>query len=261
VIRVKLIVLALALALSAALMARAASTTNANFSDTKAGTISGTLGSWATTCTLEAGSSKAVHRACDGQDTPRVLPIARFDGDGRLYLDFGDLSAGNSNSSPDVFRLVSQDTVARRISFASEGEISPMIGAVALAHGASLLAAGAASRVSVKLRIPTCKPPGEYRGTLVISVGGAGLLRVPMTLTVLGKGRGKVYEIVPTSATTQPKAPSTPVATPSPLATEVTPSPQASSGSTTPTPGARSATPSPEASSDWIITSPTEPPP
>ena len=136
-IKAKLIVLALALALSALLMARAAGTTNAYFTDTQAGTISGTLGQWSARWTLEPGTSKA-HHAADLKSS-HLEPIARLDGDGQLFLDFGDEVAGNSNSSPDVFRIVSHDSADHIISFSCEGDIAVMIDGVELSGHSPVL--------------------------------------------------------------------------------------------------------------------------
>lgn len=219
-IKFKLMALALALVLSAVLMARAASTTGAYFSDTKAGVITGTLGNWAPSCTLEPGTSKARHWDDTDPDTPHVQPIAQLHAEGQLYLDFGDETAGNSNSSPDVFRVVSHDTLDRAISFAVEGDMSLMIATVELDKHGDILAAGAARSVRVKLGIPKSAVPGEYSGELVISVEGSGELLVPMVVTVRRqKGEPRPhFTAMPVDGTPTPRQSGTPSPPPSPAA-------------------------------------------
>ena len=209
-IKLKLIALALALVLSAALTARAGGMTDALFSDTASGTISGTIGSWSPPpCTLEAGSSKARHWDLKEEQSPRVLPIAQSGAEGQLYLDFGDESPGNANSSPDTFRIVSHDAVARGLSFVVTGAVSGMISQVELKQ-AAVLDAGATESVRVKLSVPKDALPGEYAGELIVWVEGTGELRIPVVLTVKARGGGGEPE---PQSTATPDAP-TPVATP-----------------------------------------------
>ena len=180
-IRLKLIALALCLVCSAALIAQTSRATDAYFSDAKTGAITGTIGNWGRPCTLEIGTSKAKHWI-PGQQSPKLMPIAFFDIEGQMRLDFGDEPPGNCNSSPDVFRIVSHDTVARSVTFAVQGPMSTMVSRVRIAGG--VLRPGATSRVSMQLAIPHGAVPGEYTGDLVVSVQGSGDLRIAMVLTV-----------------------------------------------------------------------------
>jgi hypothetical protein len=258
-IKAKLIVLAIALVLSAVLMARAVGTTSAYFSDTKTGALSGTLGQCSSLWTLEPGASKARH----GSDSrcSRLLPIARLDSEGSLFLDFGDEVPGNSNSSPDVFRIVSHASVDAAVSFAIDGDIAPLIDAVELSGHTAVLRAGRTTSVRVKLRVPRGAHAGEYRGDLVLSVNGVEALRVPMTLNVQHRGRGGAFRVVPLDEAPRPQphvAPS-PSANVTPSAEPGSPSPSPSATVVAPTPKP-TATPTPQASPSGTIIAPSEPP-
>ena len=64
----------------------------------------------------------------------------------------------------------------------------------------------------IKLRVPKNAVAGEYQGDLVVSVDGAEVFRIPMTLNVLHRGRGGAFEVVPLNGSPEPR----PNVTPSP---------------------------------------------
>ncbi len=211
-IRLKLIVLALCLVLSAALTAHAGSKTDAYFSDTKPGSLTGTLGSWGGPCSLVAGTSTARHWDFPGQ-AAKVMPIAYFDMDGVLCLDFGDVTPGTHDSSPDVFRIQLHATTAQEVTFVVTGSVSGMIDQVELANHTSLLTPGEASAVRVQLAIPRDVTPSEYTGWLVVATQGSEELRIPLMLAVrTGSEKPKPHP----SASPGTGTPFEPSSTPSP---------------------------------------------
>jgi hypothetical protein len=251
VIRLKLIALALCLLCSAALIAQTSRATDAYFTDAKTGAITGTIGSWGRPCTLEIGTSKAKHWV-SGQQSPKLMLIAFHDIEGQMRLDFGDEPPGNCNSSPDVFRIVSHDTVARSVTIVLQGPMSTMISRVQIEGG--VLRAGATSRVSMQLAIPRTAVPGEYTGDLIVSVQGSADLHIPMVLTVRRRNHKPCpsESRSPASARTpEPAETGTPSDDSSPTpGAEVTATPEAEpttpSGDSSPSPGAE-ATATPDA--------------
>ncbi len=199
-IRAKLILLAIVLTLSAVLVARASSTTEAYFSDTRAGTITGTLGDWTPLCRFEPGTSKARHWDLKGGQASRVLLIARLDTAGALSLDFGDVPPGDTSESPDVVRIVSEDEASRRVDFAFEGAAAALFGEAGLVGETAVLVAGATERVRVRVAVPEGAIPGEYRGDLVLSLDGTPEPRIPVVVPVRANGTKSFDQPAPQTA-------------------------------------------------------------
>lgn len=221
-IRRKLIALALCLLTAAALTAHAGLTSDAYFSDTKTGSISGTIGTWARPCTFEVGASTARHWDPE-QQSAKLMTIAYLDIDGQMRLDFGDEVPGNRNSSPDVIRIVSHDSVARGVTWLLSGPLGSFIERVEIAGGSQTLEAGSTARVRIQLAIPKNASPGEYIGVLLVMVQGGDELRLPMTVTVRERSKPQAdptstpdVETTPEPATPAPLPSSTTVVTPSP---------------------------------------------
>ncbi len=193
--------LALALIISASLVAAGARTTNAYFSDTKCGTIGGTVRvpdpdptpAPTSPYRLEAGASKALHEAQGNDHSGKEPAIAQRDASGALRLDFGDAPAGRGDTRPDVFRIVSLVDDPRAVSFRTSGAMADFITEVCLANGQTAVLGGhATERVRVTIRVPDGAAPGVYAGTLTVHVQGwADDAQLPMTFTVTGDaGKG-----------------------------------------------------------------------
>jgi cell division septation protein DedD len=229
--KVKLLGLALALMLTACLTAVAARGTNAYFSDTKSGTMTGTLGSWGATAPyrLQAGTSKARHWDLKGSQRARVLPIAQYDSTGVLFLDFGEEVRHNSNASPDVFRLVSLVDEPRAVSFSVSGSMAAFVTVVRLRDGTSGILQGRATEsVYIKISVPDDVQPGDYSGTLTVHVDGwPSDAQLHMIITV----RATSAEQLSLPATSEP-APSPPAT----MAPAETPTPTAAPSASTPAP-------------------------
>jgi hypothetical protein len=186
------------------------------------------------------GDSKARHWDPE-QQAVKVMTIAYLDIDGQMRLDFGDEVPGNRNSSPDVIRIVSHDSVARGVTMLVSGLVSSVVDRVEIAGGTQTLAAGATARVRIQLAIASNAAPGEYTGFLIVTVQGSGALRLPMTLTVRERHEPQARpSSTPDAQTTQePEAPapvpsSTTAATPSPTPSGAAPAASEQSPVSTP---------------------------
>ncbi len=182
-IKLKLIALAFCLVLSAALTAHAGSRTDAYFSDTQSGSMSGTIGTWSSPCTLESGTSTARHWDFPGQSA-KVMPIAYFEMNDVLCLDFGDVTPGNHDSSPDVFRIRSHDSTARSVVFVVTGSVSMIIDHVESADHSSVLSPRECKAVRVQLAIPRDATPAKYTGWLIVRMQDSDEIRIPLAVTV-----------------------------------------------------------------------------
>lgn len=242
----KLFCLVLALAATACLAAVASHGTDAYFSDTKSGTMTGTLGVWADQAPyrLEAGASKARHWEPRDCRPARLLPIAQFEPSGVMFLDFGDEVHHNSNASPDVFRLVSLVDQSRAVTFSVTGPMSPFVTVVRLGDGKSRVLRGkATASVYIKISVPGHARTGTYTGTLIVHIDGwATDAQLHMTITV--RSSEPKYRAMPERTRQLPharatgatgKAPTTPSQTPTAPSLPAAPSPESTP---TPTPAA-----------------------
>jgi hypothetical protein len=188
--RLKILGVAMTLVLVAALGAIASHTTGAYFSDTKSGTMSGTLGSWGPSLTFSPGCSKAANPGACGEP-PGVL-IASRDTDGNLQLDFGGVYRGSCMAWSDVFRITSSAPVPLNVAFTASGAIAPLMASVTFTNDATEgeLNPGTTRSVSVRLGVAPQVNPGIYSGTLVVAVAGSSeSYSFPMVISVLPKGR------------------------------------------------------------------------
>jgi hypothetical protein len=243
-VKMKLLCLVLALVATACLAAVASQGTDAYFSDTKSGAMTGTLGVWANQVPyrLEAGTSKARHWEPKGCRPAHVLPIAQFDPSGVMSLDFGDEVRHNSNASPDVFRVVSLVDQSRTVTFKVSGPISAFVTEVRLGDGKSRVLKGkATASVYIKICVPERAHTGTYTGTLTVHVDGWTTdAQLHMTITV--RSSEPRYRAMPARTRQLPraratratsKAPATPLQIPTAAPPFVSPSPES-----TPTPAA-----------------------
>ena len=135
-------------------------------------TFSITTGTWeepaATDLALSPGDSKAVRH----DRVPASFPIASFDENGKLTLDFGEVVPGNSDNSPDVFVLEVTSSIAATVSVSAGGGFADFVDSVSIG-GAERL--GNWRRVSAKVsqsssrcrktkrRATTAEPSGSPR--------------------------------------------------------------------------------------------------
>jgi cell division septation protein DedD len=249
--------LALALVVTACLTAVASQDTNAYFSDSKSGTMTGTLGTWGSQAPyrIEAGASKARHWDSKGCRPARVLPIAQYDSSGALFLDFGDEVRHNSNASPDVFRLISLVDQSQAVTFKVTGPMSTFVSVVRLGDGKSgVLKGRATASVYIKICVPEHARTGTYTGTLTVHVDGwAADAQLPMTITVrstepryrarpartrqLPRARATSSTVKSSTASPTPTVTPTPTASPTPTPT-ASPTPTAAATPEAPTPTA-----------------------
>lgn len=99
---------------------------------------------------------------------------------GQMCLDFGYISAGNKNNSPDVFRIKNNSPAPLSITFSLSTEIAPYFSRIQL-HGDEVLLPGEEDRVEMKVETKPITTPGTYTGTLTISAGSS---YVPRTIPV-----------------------------------------------------------------------------
>jgi hypothetical protein len=209
--KLRLVMIALALAVSAALVAVASHDTNAYFSDVHAGTMGGTLASAPATCSyrLEPGASKAEYWGSKGCQQARWLPIAAAQPGCGLRLDFGDAVRRQSTTWPDVLRLASLVSVPHAVSFSVSGPIAAFITGVHLQNGTSVLPGGATASVLISVSVPARARIGIYAGTLTVHVEGwSPDARLPLTITICANGPQEKPRPAPSCTTSTSPLPS-----------------------------------------------------
>ena len=93
----------------------------------------------------------------------RVLPIAQYNSEGALFLDFGEEVPGNSNAWADVFRFVFAGHRFACRGLRRTGAISALVTEVRLRDGTFMLAGRAKENIShVKIGVPDDTGPGAY---------------------------------------------------------------------------------------------------
>lgn len=99
---------------------------------------------------------------------PSPFPnISRLDSNGDMYLDFGEIYAGNSFSAPDVFRV--KNTTTNVIAVKLEiSDLAPLFSYVRMIGGECIYP-GREKQVEMKLNTSPDTPPGSYYGTLTVS--------------------------------------------------------------------------------------------
>jgi hypothetical protein len=196
---------------------------------------------------LEAGTSKAGHWDASGSQPKRMLPIAKYDSSGALFLDLGTGFRAEALALPDVFRLVSVVGASRKVTFGVKGSIAALVTEVRMSKsGRSVLKPMRAQPVFMKVNVPAQARPGRYTGTIAVRIGGwSRTARIRVIITVRAKpplGEPTWEEPEPSPAN---QAVDAPVETTSPPG--ATPAPPAPA-SPTPTVEHTLAAPTPEAS-------------
>ena len=134
---------------------------------------------------LSPGTSKAVRH----DRRPSSFPIASQGANSTLTLDFGEVRPGNSNNSPDVFRIKNLGTQAVRIDVVGAGAFKAFVSGVRLGNKSlpAVQKPGAQASVAIKLKVPLGTAPGSYEGTIrVTAADGSFSVDIPVTVTVLG---------------------------------------------------------------------------
>jgi len=197
-------------------------------------------------CYLEAGTSKAGHWDASGSQPKRMLPIAKYDSSGALFLNLGNGLRGDALALPDAFRLVSVVGASRKVTFGVKGSIAALVTEVGFSKsGGNVLQPMTMQSVLMKINIPALAKPGRYTGTIAVRIGGwSRTARIRAIITVRAKpplDEPTLEEPEPSPANQAVDAPvettSLPGATPAP------PAP----ASPTPTVGHTLAAPAPEA--------------
>ena len=144
--------------------------THALFSDTETSTGSVFL---ARTC--GPGVSDDIFKMLPGTSKAHYVtrpgpfpPIARFDADGKLFLDFGEIRAGSCRNAPDVFRIknTSDHIIALRLELSPS--LMPFFSRIKT-KGGNQLCPDQEKRVEVKLSTSRYTRPGTYFGMLTVS--------------------------------------------------------------------------------------------
>ena len=189
-LKMKMLVLALALGATCCLTVVASRATAAYFQDTKPGTITGTLsaGAGGPYLSLAPGCSKKANPCSCG--CPKGVLIASADTEGNLSLDFGGVYQGSSMAWADVFDITSSAPDSLQVSFTVSGGIAPLVASVGFAGDTTggALDAGETRSVAVKLSVASAAAPGTYGGTLVVAVVGTSeSYSIPMVIKVLSR--------------------------------------------------------------------------
>ncbi len=175
--------IAVLIALLLLLVAVVGGATYAYFTDTEVSTSNTfTAGTWQTDIlALLPGTSKATYVTLPGP----FPPIASFDENGQLKLDFGGIRAGNSNHSPDVFRIKNLSNQPVTVEFKLSDNLIPLFSLVQL-EGGNSLALGQEKRVEMKLNTSPSTEAGLYSGSLAVSVGQGDYQKViPVQVVVI----------------------------------------------------------------------------
>ena len=147
--------------------------------------------------TFSPGCSKAAHPCQCGHS--KGTPIASFDKQGNLCLDFGGVYQESCLAWPDVFRITSSAAAPIHVSFTAHGPIASFLAGVSFANDTTggELDPGQTRSVAVKLSVPKNEVPGIYSGTLVVAVVGTSeSYSIPMVITVLHKKTHAPYRHV-----------------------------------------------------------------
>ncbi|HDP69381.1 MAG TPA: hypothetical protein ENN38_01045 [Actinobacteria bacterium] len=137
---------------------------------------------------LSSGTSKATRTSIAPSPPKTSFPIASVDKDGNLALDFGEVPSGNSNNSPDVFRIKSiwRDTLTVQVELSDE--LKPLFKYIEVGKGVSSIAidSGEEVQVAAKLNVPNDAVPGDYRGYVIVSAhNGFFMKKIPALLSVV----------------------------------------------------------------------------
>ncbi len=178
----------------------------AYFATTSSAPVTFSTGAWDTpnesSLCATPGHAKAV-RTSKVPCGPASFQIASVDQSGVMKLDFGEVSPGNTNNSPDVFRIKNTGTSPVEIKVEGAAGFEDFVVRVRLDNHDShiVLKPGQEVSVEIKLGIAHGTPPDDYQGVIRISlVGGSSLLDIPALVTVTGKGGGPKKDDISTDA-------------------------------------------------------------
>jgi hypothetical protein len=182
-------VLALTLALFGATQVAFASpipanSTNAYFVDRATASVQIHTGFWEY-LSVAAGKAKAERH----DRSPAAQPIASVDADSKLRLDFGEVSAGNSNNSPDVFTIKNVSSSPLTVTVSASGDFAGFVDSIKVGKGGATrqLEVDERQSVTINIKVPDDTPAGDYTGTVTVSAGEDSTpIRIPVVITVLG---------------------------------------------------------------------------
>lgn len=127
---------------------------------------------------FHVGKSKATLTGGTGP----FSPIAHVDGD-RVWLDFGAVSADNSNNSPEVLLMYNPGNVPCTLRLSLSSEIRTLFSDVTLCP--DVLMPGETSVLAMKLDTHGVTP-GVYRGALTVTDQNSGLVKqIPLQVSVV----------------------------------------------------------------------------
>jgi hypothetical protein len=213
----KILVLALCLfgsAQTAMASSTSAGTTSAFFATQAVASAKIQTGSWPC-LSCEPGKAKAVRHG-NGRAS---FPIASKNANGKLTLDFGEIPAGNSNNSNDVFEIAINAKAPMTVTLSVQGRFAGLVESISLGKGddKGQLASGETQSVNVKLKVPAGTTPGDYRGTITATPddGSAVVISAMVTVSDDGsaKGTGTTSSATTTTLATEPVEPTTPSTT------------------------------------------------
>lgn len=140
---------------------------------------------------LSPGTSKATRTSTTPPPPHIVFPIASVDESGNLTLDFGEVPQGNSNKSPDVFRIKNIWNDALTVQVELSDELKPLFEYIEVDKDVSSIAIASGKEVQVATKLDTKDAaPGDYRGYVIVSaLNGFFMRRIPALITVVAKSK------------------------------------------------------------------------
>lgn len=144
---------------------------------------------------LTPGRAKAV-RTSEMPGGPAYIPIASLDSAGALKLDFGELHPGQTNNSPDVFRITNNTDRAVEIDVVGVEGFADFI--VRIGQGSHrmpvMVQPGEEYSVDIKVGVARAVEAGDYHGSLRVTATAGGTIimdaSIPAMLTVVDAGHG-----------------------------------------------------------------------
>lgn len=107
-------------------------------------------------------------------------------------MDFGEVRAGNSNNSVDVFRIKNTGDHPIEVAVAAGAELEQFVSRIGGKDGGvAVLQPGEEYSVDIKLDIDKSVSAGDHRGSITVSIGGQPeVVRIPALITVIEGGSG-----------------------------------------------------------------------
>ena len=140
----------------------------------------------------EPGKAKAVRHG-HGRAS---FPIASKNANGKLTLDFGEVPAGNSNNSDDVFEIAINAKAPVTVTLSVQGRFAGLVESISLGKGGAKgqLASGEKQSVNVKLKVPAGTTPGDYSGTVTVTPYDGSAVVISALVTVSDDGSAKGFQ-------------------------------------------------------------------